>query len=116
MSTQLIRMTAKDIAGAFNESHERTFRFRTGNPDQDAFVAQYWPHHVQLAKKALIELMTRPDTPQHMKDAIEEELIDDFNRSQGSGAREVLQVSSDSREREDIRHIDNSPQLLKVGM
>jgi hypothetical protein len=114
MTTQLIRMTAKDIAGAFYESHERSFRFRVENPDQDAFVAQYWPHHVGMAKKALVELMTRPDTPQHMKDAIEDELVEHFQRSQGAGAREVLQVRNDPREREDIRHIDQTPELRGV--
>ena len=115
MTTQLIRMMAKEIAGAFYDGHQRSLRFRTENPDQDTFVSQHWPHYVQAAKGALTDLLVRPDTPQHQKDAIEAELIEDFNRSQGSNAREVLQVDLSPREREDIRHVDNNPQLVKVG-
>lgn len=115
MSTQQIRMTAKEMAGIFYDNHQRSLRFRIENPDQDAFVAEHWPHFIDEAKKALVFLMTRPDTPQHMKDAIEEELIDHFQRSQSPHAREVLQVTSAPREREDIRHVDENPQLRSVG-
>ena len=115
MTTQLIRMMAKEVAGAFYDGHQRSLRFRVENPDQDAFVNQHWPHYVDEAKKALVELMMRPDTPQHQKDAIEDELIEHFNRSQSPNAREVLQASSAPREREDIRHVDNNPQLRSVG-
>lgn len=115
MTTQMIRMTAKDIAGAFYEGHQRSLRFRVENPDQDKFVAEHWPHYVQAAKSALTELMCRPDTPQHQKDAIEDELIEHFNRSQSPGAREVLQVDLSPREREDIKHVDASPELRSVG-
>lgn len=115
MTTQLIRMMAKEVAGAFYDGHQRSLRFRVENPDQDKFVAEHWPHYVQEAKKALTELMLRPDTPQHQKDAIEDELIEHFNRSQSPHAREVLQVSSAPREREDIRHVDANPQLRSVG-
>lgn len=115
MTTQLIRMMAKEVAGAFYDGHQRSLRFRVENPDQDAFVNQHWPHYVDEAKKALVDLMMRPDTPQHQKDAIEDELIEHFKRSQSANAREVLQVTSAPREREDIRHVDNNPQLRSVG-
>lgn len=115
MSTQQIRMTAKELAGIFYDHHQRSLRFRVENPDQDRFVNEHWPHFVDEAKKALVFLMTRPDTPQHMKDAISEELIEHFERSQGGNARDVLQVTSQPREREDIRHVDNNPQLRSVG-
>lgn len=115
MTTQLIRMMAKEVAGAFYDGHQRSLRFRIENPDQDKFVAQHWPHYVQEGKKALVDLMMRADTPQHMKDAIAEELIEHFQRSQTANAREVLQVTSDPREREDIRHVDENPQLRSVG-
>ncbi len=115
MTTQLIRMTAKDIAGAFYEGHQRSLRFRVENPDQEAFVAQHWPHYVQEAKKALTQLMILPGTPQHQKDAIEDALIEDFNRSQMGNAREVLQVNLSPREREDIKHVDASPELRSVS-
>jgi hypothetical protein len=115
MTTQLIRMMAKEVAGTFYEGYQRSLRFRVENPDQDVFVNQHWPHYVQEAKKALTELMIRPDTPQHQKDAIEEELIEHFNRSQSGRAREVLQVDLSPREREDVKHVDNTPELRSVG-
>lgn len=115
MSTQQIRMTAKEMAGIFYDDHQRSLRFRIENPDQDRFVNEHWPHFVDEAKKALVFLMTRPDTPQHMKDSISEELIEHFTRSQTGNARDVLQVTSQPREREDIRHVDNNPQLRSVG-
>jgi hypothetical protein len=115
MTTQLIRMMAKEIAGAFYEGHQRSLRFRVDNPDQDQFVADHWEHYVQPAKGALVELMLQPNTPQNQKDAIEEELIEHFKRSQSPHAREVLQVDLSPREREDIKHVDNNPQLVKVS-
>jgi hypothetical protein len=115
MTTQLIRLMAKEIAGAFYDGHQRSLRFRVENPDQDKFVAEHWPHYVQPAKTALVELMVRPDTPQHQKDAIEAELLEHFERSQSPHAREVLQVDLSPREREDIRHVDENPQLRRVG-
>lgn len=115
MTTQMIRMMAKEVAGAFYEGHQRSIRFRVENPDQDAFVAQHWPHYVQAAKGALTELMLRPDTPQHQKDAIEDELIEHFQRSQSGSARDVLQVDLSPREREDVRHVDETPELRTVG-
>lgn len=115
MTTQLIRMMAKEVAGAFYEGHQRSLRFRVENPDQDAYVAQAWPHFVDEAKRALIQLMTRPDTPRHQQEAIERELIEHYERSLTGHAREVLQVTSQPREREDIRHVDNNPQLRSVG-
>jgi len=115
MTTQLIRYTAKQIAGKFFESHERSLRFRITFPDQDAYVAGHWIHHVQEAKKRLVEVMLAHDTPQHQKDMIAEDMIEDFARSESGNAREVLQVTSDSREREDIKHVDESPELRSVG-
>lgn len=114
MTTQLIRYTAKQIAGKFFESHERSLRFRVTFPDQDAYVAGHWPHHVQQAKKHLIEVMLAHDTPQNQKDLINDDLVEDFERSQGGHAREVLQVTSDAREREDIKHVDATPELRSV--
>lgn len=115
MTTQLIRMMAKEIAGEFYDGYQRSLRFRTENPDQDAFVNEHWPHYVQAAKGALTQLMLQPNTPQHQKDAIEAELIEHYERSLNPNAREVLQVDLNPREREDVRHVDENPQLKIVG-
>lgn len=115
MTIQLIRMQAKEIAGIFYEQNQRTLRFRRQWPDQNAYVETQWPHFVQVGKAALIQLMTAADTPQHQKDAISEELIKDFNRSaENPHAQEVLQATLQPREREDVKHAENTP-LLKVA-
>lgn len=116
MTNQLLRMTARGIAGKFYEGEitELTGRFRMENPDQDIYVAQHWPHFVQLAKEQLGQLLTAENVSEHEKMAIMEELIDHAERSQSHHAREVLQVKSQPREREDVRHVDNNPQLLRA--
>jgi hypothetical protein len=115
MTTQLIRMQAKEIAGIFYEQNQRTLRFRRQWPEQKVYVETQWPHFVQVGKAALIQLMVAEDTPQHQKDAIEEELITDGLRaSRDPRARDILQATLQPREREDIKHTENTP-LLKVA-
>lgn len=116
MSGQLLRIGAKEIAGRAyqGEIFEVTGRFRLENPDQDAFVAKYWPHYVQLAKEALALVLRDESTPQYQKDLITKELIEHFEQSESSTARQILQVTSQPREREDVRHVDNNPQLERV--
>jgi hypothetical protein len=110
MTTQLIRMQAREIAGIFYEQHQRTLRFRRQWPVQDDYVNSQWPHFVAVGKAALVQLMLAQDTPQHQKDAIEEELIADGLRSANDPrARDVLQASLAPREREDIKHADATP-------
>jgi hypothetical protein len=50
MTTQLIRMQAKEIAGIFYEQNQRTLRFRRQWPVQDDYVDSQWPHFVQSAR------------------------------------------------------------------
>lgn len=115
MTTQLIRMQAKEMAGIFYEQNQRTLRFRRQWPVQKDFVDTQWPHYVQIAKAALVHLMIAEDTPQHQKDAIEEELIADGLRSaHDPRARDILQATLQPREREDVRHTENAS-LLKVA-
>src|SRR3954447_25949660 len=115
MTTQLIRMQAKEIAGIFYEQNQRTLRFRRKWPVQDDYVNSQWPHFVAVGKAALVQLMLAEDTPQHQKDAIEEELIADGLRSANDPrARDLLQATLQPREREDVRHTEETP-LLKVA-
>lgn len=110
MTTQLIRMQAKEIAGIFYEQNQRTLRFRRQWPVQKDFVDTQWPHYVQVGKAALVQLMLAADTPQHQKDAIEEELIADGLRSaHDPRARDILQATLQPREREDVKHTDATP-------
>lgn len=117
MTNQLIRLQAKDIAGAYYD-HLRVFgsqRFARENPDQNFYVAMHWPHFVQQAKEALVMVLMAENTPQYQKDVIEEALLEHATQSQTSNAVDVLQISKQPREREDVRHVDDNPQLRSVG-
>lgn len=116
MTTQMVRMMAKEIAGEFYEGHQRTLRFRRQWPDQREFVAKCWKHFVDLARGALAAMLAREDTPEHHKQAILAELIEDHERQvDNPRAMDVIQATLDPREREDIRHIDQTPQLPGVS-
>lgn len=116
MTSQLIRMQAKEIAGIFYEESQRSLRFRQENPDQDAYVAANWPHFVDIGISNLTRVLQDQTTPQHQKDVIYEELCEHWERSQRPSAREVLQATLAPREREDVKHVDASPELPSVGM
>lgn len=115
MTSQLIRMQAKEMAGQFYEGNQRSLRFRVENPDQDDYVAKHWQHFVDVGIQCLTALLGQNDVPQHQKDVIYEELVEHWAKSQSPNAREVLQVTLHPREREDVRHVDSNPQLRTVG-
>lgn len=114
MTCQLIRMQAKEIAGLFYEQCSRTDLFRLQWPDEKAYVAASWPHFVAEAKGALAELLNDNSLSEDKKNVILEALIDDFNASQSPHARTVLQADLRPREREDIKHTENSGHLMRV--
>lgn len=115
MTCQLIRMQAKEIAGLFYEQGARTEIFRLQWPDQRAYVAASWPHFVAEAKGALAALLNDNSVSDKDKHLIAEALIEDYNASQSPHARTVLQADLQPREREDIKHVENSPHLLRVA-
>jgi len=116
MTSQLIRLQAKEMAGIFYEGNQRSLRFRVENPDQDAYVADHWPHFVDVAIQTLTALLHDHSVPQHQKDVIYQEICDHWDKSQNPNAREVLQATLQPREREDVRHVDASHELRSVGM
>jgi hypothetical protein len=116
VTSQLIRMQAKEIAGIFYDENQRSMRFRVENPDQDAYVAANWPHFVDVGISALTMVLKDEATPEHQKQVIYDELCDHWERSQRPSAREVMQATLQPREREDVRHVDASPGLRSVGM
>jgi len=116
MTGQLLRMTAKELAGAQYDKF-RMFgseRFAKECPSEKEYVAQHWPHFIMQAKAALCLVLESENTPEHQKQAIFEELLRHAEESQLPGAVDILQVTNDPREREDVRHIDNNPQLRAV--
>lgn len=116
MTSQLIRLQAKELAGIFYDGNQRSLRFRTENPDQDQYVAGHWAHFVDVAIQTLTALLHDGSVPQHQKDVIYQEICDHWDKSQSANAREVLQATLQPREREDVRHVDESPELRSVGM
>lgn len=85
MTHTLIRRTAKELAGAFWDNMdvfhdgriERTTLFRAECPDQRAFVRQYWPDFVEVARKVLTHMLTEPGRTQGEKDTIFDALLKD---------------------------------------
>jgi hypothetical protein len=117
MTVMLIRKQAKEIAGVYSEGHERTSRFRKTWPNQRKYVAENWPHFIDLAREALVRLMIAPGTTQHVKDEIYEALKEDNRRVQSDpNAREVAQASLVPVEIEDRKFIDNNPQMIERGL
>jgi hypothetical protein len=116
VTSQLIRLQAKEMAGIFYEGNQRSLRFRRENPVQDEYVAGHWPHFVDVAIQSLTALLHDQTVPQHQKDVIYQEICDHWDKSQNPNAREVLQATLQPREREDVRNVDASPELRSVGM
>lgn len=117
MTNQLIRMVAREIAGA-EYDNLRMFgskRFALECPNEKAYVSQYWGHYISLAKEQLGRMLTSENVSEHEKMAIMEELIDHAGRTQDNpNAIDILQVTTRPREREDVRHIDSNPHLRSV--
>ena len=116
MATQMVRMMAKEIAGTFYESFQRSMRFRAEWPSQRDFVAKSWPHFVDLARGALAAVLAQENVPEHRKRAIMDDLIEDHNRQvDNPRALDVIQATLDPREREDVKMIDTNPQMPGVS-
>lgn len=117
LTGQLLRMTAKELAGAQYDKFRMfgTERFAKECPSEKAYVAQHWPHFITQAKAALCLVLESENTPENQKQAIFDELVRHAEESQMPGAVDILQVTSDPREREDVRYVDEHPQLRTVG-
>lgn len=117
MTSLLIRKTAKDIAGAVYDHLRMTGseRFARENPSEKDYIAQHWVHCVKEAKKALTELLMSETTLPHEKEEIYAALLEDFEKSDTSQAMPILQFSFEPREKEDVKHIDATPELPTVG-
>lgn len=115
MTTQLVRTQAKEIAGQFYEQEQRSLRFRAQWPDARAYVAANWVHFVDLARGSLAALLARPDYPEHLKEAITRDLLEEHERQQSPHARTVMQATLDPVEKEERRFIDESHNLPSVS-
>ena len=83
---ELIRETAKELAGAFYDMN-RTPEFRQKAGKQRQFIKMYWKDHVELAYETLSALLGQPGTADPVKEKIYEALIEFSERaSQGTPA------------------------------
>lgn len=115
MTTQLVRSMAKDFAGAFYEQEQRTLRFRRENSDVQSYIATNWVHFVDVARAALAALLARPDYPEHLKEAISKDLIEDNERAMSNPqAQEVMQASLDHVEKDERRSLDSDEAQLRL--
>ncbi len=115
MTTQLVRKMAKDLAGTFYEQEQRTLRFRRQWPRVQDYIAKSWPHFVDLARETLSAMLARPDYPEHLKEAIMRDLLEDHERAQSPHAVTVMQATLDHVEKEERKYLDEAHHLPGVS-
>lgn len=109
MTVRLIRMMAKDFAGEFYEQNQRSLRFRRQWPDQDQYAARNWAHFVDMSRAALAALLARPDYPQHLKDAIYADMLEDNERQRDHPhAQDVIQAEFDFVDKQEKNKLSDS--------
>lgn len=109
MTERTVRMMAKEFAGKFYEESQRSLRFRRQWPEQDRYVAQNWPHFVDIAVQALGALLHQPGVPEHRKQAIYEALIEQAAREASSpSALTPIQAVFDYDDRHEKRKLGES--------
>lgn len=115
MTERTVRMLAKEFAGKFYEEGQRSLRFRRTWPDQDAYVAQNWPHFVDISVQSLGALLHQPGVPEHRKQAIYEALIEHARReAESPNALTPIQAVFDYDDKAERRSLDSNPQLPGV--
>lgn len=70
----LVRRTAKEIAEAWWHDN-RTDTFRRTWPSVKVYKRECWPFFVPQAKSALVDLMTHPNTTDHVRGEIYDALV-----------------------------------------
>jgi hypothetical protein len=112
MTVQLIRVTAKELAGVFYEQAQRSEAFRRAFPNvreylrgrahrRDGTTVQEdpnWWRFVDLAKRTMTAQLRDPNISPIVKEAIAEALIEEAHRGSKAKARQVMQSNLDKRE------------------
>jgi len=112
MTVQLIRRTAKDMAGAFYEMPERTPLFRKVFPTVKDFLTgrahradgtitlmdPNWWQFLDAAKQTLVKMLSEKTIHEHLKQPIYEALLEEAERGSKPGARIVAQSNLEKRE------------------
>jgi hypothetical protein len=112
VTVQLIRQTAKELAGAFYEMPERTPLFRKVFPTVKDFLTgrihrsdgtvkladPNWWQFLDLAKQTLVNMLNDKGIHEHLKQPIYEALIEEARRGSKPGAKRVTQTNLEKRE------------------
>jgi hypothetical protein len=115
MTERTVRMLAKEFAGKFYEETQRSLRFRRTWPNQDQYVAQNWPHFVDISVQALGAMLHQPGVPEHRKQAIYQALIDQNEREARSpNALTPIQAVFDYDDKAEKRSLDENLHLPGV--
>jgi hypothetical protein len=109
---QTIRLTCKDLAGAFWDQGLRSPMFRRAFPTAHDYIHGIrhkadgsvvktnpnWWQFKDLAVKLLAKQLTDPNISEHQKNAITEALIDNAKRGRKASAKRVMQIDLERRE------------------
>lgn len=112
MTVQLIRRTAKELAGAFYEQGVRSDMFRRAFPTVQDFLAgrahrkdgtiemqdPNWWQFVDLAKQTLVQMLTDKSIHENLKTPIYEALLEEAARGSKPNTKVVAQSNLDKRE------------------
>lgn len=110
MTERTIRSVAKEFAGAFYERN-RSPAFRIAFPTARDYIRghmhltngaikQYtpgWFYFIEVAKKALIEMLKRKDVHDNIKEGIHAALVEDYVNGTSAQAKPVFQVTNDGK-------------------
>lgn len=87
MTERTVRMTAKELAGAFYENEReggenktKSERFRALWPDVATFQNRNWPSFVKLARELMVAQLRDKGTSEPVKMAVADALIEDRKR------------------------------------
>lgn len=112
MTERTVRHLAKEFAGAYYDSNDRSSRFRKENPRQIAYTNKMWPHFVDIARQHMVKMLIDKSVKPHIKEAIAAALIEENEKSQRSDAQYVPQATLDPVEKEDRKLIDANPHFV----
>lgn len=124
MTVQLIRVTAKELAGAFYEQAQRSEVFRRAFPNVRDFIRgaahrrdgsiemqdPNWWQFVQLAKDNMVKQLKDPSISPIIKEAITDALIEEAHRGSKAGAKMVAQTNLEKRENQ--KHAYSHPGII----
>lgn len=80
---ELIAKTAEEMAQAIYEELAKDNQFYKLYPDRKVFVSRAMPHMLTEARKALTQLLTKVDYPEHLKEQIADALAKDATLLRG---------------------------------